>query len=128
MFCRIFEYPAKFTSSELFNAQDPLNSIVNERVFISSKIMKKTVSCENNLFMRNSQPVSTTWRRGKHGDMAFFLMMVLGGFLFTYFIRISWNQIKCNEICIKLCFMKQSERYISQCILAFIKFIFLPLC
>ena len=40
-------------------------------------------------------------------------------FLFTYFIWISWNQIKCNEIYIKLCFMKESERNISQCILAF---------
>ena len=29
-----------------------------------------------------------------------------GGFLFTYFIRISWNQIKCNKIYIKLYFMK----------------------
>ena len=37
----------------LFNDQDHLNSIVNEPVFISGKIMKKTVSCENNLFMRN---------------------------------------------------------------------------
>ena len=37
----------------LFNDQDHLNSIVNEPVFISGKIMKKTVSCENNRFIRN---------------------------------------------------------------------------
>ena len=48
----------------------------------------------------------------------FFPMIVREGFLFTYFIWISWNQIKCNEIYIKPCFMKSSERNISQCILA----------
>ena len=52
------------------------------------------------------------------GIWHFFLMNVCGGFLFTYFIRISWSQIKCSEICIKLCLM-ESERYISQCILVF---------
>ena len=36
----------------------------------------------------------------------FFPIIVRGGFLFTYFIWISWNQIKYNEIYIKLCFMK----------------------
>ena len=37
---------------------------------------------------------------------------------FGYFIYISLNQIKYNEMCITLCFMKQSKRNISQCILA----------
>ena len=46
------------------------------------------------------------------------LIIVREGFLLTYFTWILWNQIKCNEICIKLCFMKCSERNISQCILA----------
>ena len=89
MFYRIFEYPAKFTSSELFNAQDLLNSIVKEFVFISCKIMKKQSRVRITFSWETGQPMSTTWRRGKHGDMAFFLMMVLGGFLFTYFLRIS---------------------------------------
>ena len=69
---------------------------------------------------------------GKHLRQSLFFNKVAGlrlllksfslnrrGFLFTYFIWISWNQIKCNEIYIKLCFMKQSERNISHFILAF---------
>ena len=71
----------------LFNDQDHLNSIVNEPVFISGKIM--TVSCENNLFMRNRSTNVHNMKTCKHRDMAFFLMMVRGGFIFTYFIRIS---------------------------------------
>ena len=42
-----------------------------------------------------------------------FHIIVRGGFLFTYFIWISWNQIKFNEICIKLCFMKVSDKYFT---------------
>ena len=34
------------------------------------------------------------------------LIIVREGFLFTYFTWISWNQFKCDEICVKLCFMK----------------------
>ena len=49
----------------------------------------------------------------------FFMIIVQGGFLFTYSLWISWTQIKCNEICIELCFMKQSERNTWQCIFTF---------
>ena len=72
----------------VFIAWDHLNSIVNEPVFISGKILKKTVSCENNLSMRNrSTNVHNmeTWQTSWQG--IFFLMMLRGGFLFTYFIR-----------------------------------------
>ena len=37
---------------------------------------------------------------------SFLLTIVCGRFLFIYFIWILWNQIKRNEICIKLCFMR----------------------
>ena len=47
-----------------------------------------------------------------------------GGFLFTYFIWILWNQIKCNEIYIKLCFMKQSERTFHSVSLPYQTFMF----
>ena len=38
---------------------------------------------------------------------------------FVYVIWISWNQINCNEMYIKWCFMAWFEINISQCILAF---------
>ena len=49
-----------------------------------------------------------------------FLMIVLWGFFFTYFICISWNQTKCNEICIKLVFDEIIWKNISQSIIALI--------
>ena len=83
---------------------------------------KKQSSVKITFSLETGQPMPTTWRRGKHGDMAFFAYDGSWGFLFTYVIQISWNKIKCNVICIKLRFMKQSERYISKCILAFRNF------
>ena len=58
----------------LFNDQDHLNSIVNEPVFISGKIMKKTVSCENNLFMRNRSTNvlnMKTWQTSGYGIFSY---------------------------------------------------------
>ena len=55
---------------------------MNESVFISGKIMKKQFPVRITL-CQTGQQMATTWRHGKHGDM------VRGGFLFTYFIRIS---------------------------------------
>ena len=72
------------------------------------------------VFLENMCSISNKLNTRFSFVLIFFPIIVRGGFLFTYFIWISWNQIKCNEIYIKLCFMKQSERNISQCILALI--------
>ena len=62
---------------------------MNEPIFISGKIIKKQSPVRTTFSSETGQPMSTTWRRGKHGNMAFFLMMVRGGLLFTYFLQIS---------------------------------------
>ena len=108
MFCRIFEQPAKCTSSEFIYCTGTLEFDSERTRFYLWEITyeKKQSPVKMSFSWETGQPMSTTWRCGKHGDMAFFLIIDRGGFLFTYFIRISWNQIKCNKVCIKLCFMK----------------------
>ena len=70
----------------LFIAQDHFNSTVSEPAFISGKILKKTVSCANNLFMLNRPTnVHNMETRQTWGFGIFFLMMVRGGSLLTYF-------------------------------------------
>ena len=73
------------TVLNLFNDKDHLNLIGK----IPGKIMEKQSPVRITFSRETGQPMSTTWRRGKHGDMAFFNMMVRGGFFFTYLMRIS---------------------------------------
>ena len=68
------------------------------------------------LSLENVYTISPNLNKSFYFEYSFFLIIIWGGFLFTYFVWISWNQITCNEICIKLCFMKWSERNISECI------------
>ena len=72
MFCRIFKYSAKCTSSEIIY-WNRLNSIVHEPGFISGKIIcEKKQSPIKITFSWETGQLMPTWRRGKHGDMALF--------------------------------------------------------
>ena len=54
IFCRMIEYPAKCTSFDFIYCTRIADSLENEPVLISGKIIwGKTVSCENNLFVQN---------------------------------------------------------------------------
>ena len=74
MLCQISEYPAKCNSSEFIRCSRYLNLIVNEPVFISGNIIceKKQSPMKITFSRETGQPMYTTWRRDKHGDMASF--------------------------------------------------------
>ena len=67
IFCRMIEYPAKCTSFDFIYCTRIADSLENEPVLISGKIIwGKTVSCENNLFVQNRSTnvqIMETWHK-----------------------------------------------------------------
>ena len=65
MFCRIIEYPAKCTSFNFICFTRIADSLENEPVLISGKIMgRKQSPLRINFLCKTGQPMSTSWRRG----------------------------------------------------------------
>ena len=93
--------------------------------FLSCRSSRPEVFCKKGVFRNFTKFTAKHLRQGLFFDKVAGLRLLLnsfflnrGSFLLTYFIWISWNQIKCNETYIN-CVSWNSLKNISQCIHAF---------